>query len=107
MRLLAKLGKDKFSRDVIWNIASLGVAGVFGVAINIVIGLVYGSAALGVFNQVFALYLLLSQFVLFGCFGVNAENATGSLASREAPRSETRTKRSGVGLSPSRPSPLR
>jgi len=69
MKLLAKLSRDKFSRDVIWNIASLGIVGVFGIAINVVIGLVHGSAALGVFNQVFALYLLLSQFAVLGVHG--------------------------------------
>lgn len=69
MKLQEKLGRDKFSRDVIWNIASLGIVGVFGIANNVVIGMVHGSAALGVFNQVFALYLLLSQFAVLGVHG--------------------------------------
>ncbi len=56
----------KFSSDVVWNVAGLGLAGVCGIALNFFIGLSYGSAALGSFNQVFAAYILLSQLGSFG-----------------------------------------
>jgi O-antigen/teichoic acid export membrane protein len=59
-RLRALLG-DKFSQGVIWNIVSLGIAGVCGIVVNYLVGEVYGPAALGVFNQVFAVYVVASQ----------------------------------------------
>ena len=56
----------RFTRDVLWNVASLGVAGVSGIALNTLIGLIYGGAALGVFNQVFAAYIFFSQIAALG-----------------------------------------
>jgi O-antigen/teichoic acid export membrane protein len=56
----------QFSRDVVWNVASLAVAGACGIVLNYLIGLVYDEAALGVFNQVFAAYLLFSQLAALG-----------------------------------------
>ena len=58
----------RFNRDVLWNIASLGVLGVAGVIINVLIARDdrYGDEALGVFNQVFAFYIILSQFAVAG-----------------------------------------
>jgi O-antigen/teichoic acid export membrane protein len=60
------MGDKKFSRDVIWNVVSLGVAGVCGLAVNYVVGVVYGASALGVFNQVFAVYIVASQVTALG-----------------------------------------
>ncbi len=57
---------NKFSRDVIWNIASLAIAGLCGIALNYLIGLIYDDAALGVFNQVFAIYIFFSQIAVLG-----------------------------------------
>jgi O-antigen/teichoic acid export membrane protein len=57
---------DTFSRDVWWNVVSLGVAGVCGVAVNYLIGIRYGAAVLGVFNQVFAIYIVASQLAVLG-----------------------------------------
>jgi O-antigen/teichoic acid export membrane protein len=62
---MAEDGKT-FSRDVLWNVASLGIAGVLGVAINSIVGKVYGAAALGIFNQVFAIYIVVSQLAVLG-----------------------------------------
>lgn len=56
----------KFSRDVAWNVVSLGVAGVCGILLNYLISVVYSPAALGVFNQVFAAYILFSQVAALG-----------------------------------------
>ena len=49
-----------------WNFAGLAVAGVVGVVLNLAIGLKYGPSALGVFNQVFALYIVLAQIAALG-----------------------------------------
>jgi len=61
-----QLRTGKFSSDVSWNLVSFGILGVSGVLLNIIIGSCYGAATLGVFNQVFALYIFLSQFAVFG-----------------------------------------
>jgi O-antigen/teichoic acid export membrane protein len=57
---------NKFGRDVSWNFLSFGVLGVSGIFLNIIVGRFYGAGTLGVFNQVFALYILFSQFAVFG-----------------------------------------
>ena len=56
----------KFRSDVAWNIGSLAIAGGSGIVLNVLIGLVYDAAALGVFNQVFAAYILGSQVAALG-----------------------------------------
>ncbi len=57
---------SKFKSDVIWNI--LGYAGilVIGVLLNILILKFYDDEALGVFNQVYAIYIFLSQLAVGG-----------------------------------------
>jgi O-antigen/teichoic acid export membrane protein len=56
----------EFSIDLIWNFGSLLVLGACGIVINTVIARLVGPAALGVFNQVFALYIFLSQLSVGG-----------------------------------------
>jgi O-antigen/teichoic acid export membrane protein len=56
----------KFGQDVLWNIASYGVMAVSGIAINVIIWYVYSPDVLGVFNQVFAVYVIASQFAVAG-----------------------------------------
>jgi len=56
----------KFGQDMVWNLVSFGILGVSGVLLTVLIGRFYGAATLGVFNQVFALYTLLSQLAVFG-----------------------------------------
>lgn len=58
--------RQRFNRDVLWNVAGLGVAGVSGVVFNIVVGRAYGKDALGIFNQVYAVYIVLSQLAVGG-----------------------------------------
>ena len=58
--------KQRFNQEVLWNVASIGVLGVSGVAINFIIGRCRGEAALGVFNQVYAVYIILSQCAIVG-----------------------------------------
>ncbi len=58
--------KPKFRRDVLWNMGSLGVLGLTGIVINAVVIAWRGSETLGVFNQVFAAYIILSQMSVGG-----------------------------------------
>lgn len=56
----------KFARDVLWNVASLFVLGVTGIVLTTGIGRFYGPSELGVFQQVFVLYMILSQLATGG-----------------------------------------
>ena len=48
------------------NYVALGILGVSGLAINFLIGGYYGAVALGVFNQAYAVYVLVSQIAVMG-----------------------------------------
>lgn len=66
-RLRPMLGMNRrFNVEVAWNLASFGVLAVSGIVINIVIVRAHDKAALGVFNQVFAFYILLTQLAVLG-----------------------------------------
>lgn len=56
----------RFQRDVVWNFLSIAVLAVSGIALNALIGRVYGDSALGVFNQVWAAYVFFSQLAVGG-----------------------------------------
>lgn len=56
----------KFGRDVSWNYLSLIILGASGILMNVGIARFYGPETLGVFNLVFATYLILSQVAVFG-----------------------------------------
>ena len=56
----------KLSTDIGWNTVSFAVMATVGILLNIVIARYYGAAVLGVFNQVYAIYILLSQFAVGG-----------------------------------------
>jgi len=58
--------RARFSRDVWWNVAGLAIAGAAGILLNYLISVVHGAAALGAFNQVFAVYIVLSQLGALG-----------------------------------------
>ena len=58
--------RGKFGGDVLWSVGGLALVGLSGVVLNILIGRFYDPAALGVFNQVFAVYILFSQIGVFG-----------------------------------------
>ncbi|MEM7300225.1 MAG: oligosaccharide flippase family protein [Pseudomonadota bacterium] len=51
---------------IIWNLASLVVLGFAGIALNLIIGRSYGPETLGLFNIIFALFILFSQLCTFG-----------------------------------------
>jgi O-antigen/teichoic acid export membrane protein len=57
---------DKFTTDLLWNIGSFAMIAIMGILLNIIILKQYGTATLGVFNQVYAIYLLLSQLAVSG-----------------------------------------
>ena len=58
----------KFVKDVTWNIISFIILGISGILLNFIIGRFYSASTLGVFNQVFALYIFLSQFGALGIY---------------------------------------
>ncbi|NDJ75747.1 MAG: oligosaccharide flippase family protein [Chloroflexi bacterium] len=61
---LARL--DNFSLEVLLSMGSLVVLAISGVLLNMIITLARGTSGLGVFNQVFALYILASQLATVG-----------------------------------------
>ena len=56
----------KFSIDFLWNVGSLAVLGASGIVLHAIIGRFAGAEALGIFNQVFAFYIFLSQIAVGG-----------------------------------------
>jgi O-antigen/teichoic acid export membrane protein len=54
----------KFQKDVWWNLVSLVVLSISGLAINILVGRFYGASTLGFFNQTYAVYILGSQLAV-------------------------------------------
>ena len=56
----------RFQQDVAWNMVGYALMGVCGILLNVLIGIFYDPATLGVFNQVFAIYILFSQFAALG-----------------------------------------
>lgn len=65
-RSVSMIFRSKFGKDVSWNFASFIILGITGIVLNILVGRFYGAGVLGVFNQVFALYIFFSQFAVFG-----------------------------------------
>jgi O-antigen/teichoic acid export membrane protein len=58
---ISKGVNSRFNRGVIWNISSLGVLAVGGILLDAIILKFSDAETLGVFNQVFSIYLILSQ----------------------------------------------
>jgi O-antigen/teichoic acid export membrane protein len=50
--------KSKIAADTVWSYAAFAVMAAGGLAINIVIGAVFGAAGLGVFGQVMAIFVI-------------------------------------------------
>lgn len=57
---------SKFSVDSFYNFISLGLLAVCGLLINFVIARKYGASTLGVFNQTYAIYLVVTQLASMG-----------------------------------------
>jgi O-antigen/teichoic acid export membrane protein len=58
--------RNRFNVEVAWNLASFGVLAISGVILNVVIVRAHGRDALGVFNQVWAFYVVFSQVAVLG-----------------------------------------
>ena len=84
-------GSGRFRRDVAWNVGSLAFLAASGIALNVLIGDLYGPAKLGVFSQVLAAYVLCAQL---GVGGVHL-SALKSIA--EAPEDRPRATSIVVG----------
>ena len=61
---MAKL--NKFSSDSLYNLTAVGVGGVLYILINTFIIQGFSEKALGVFNQAYAIYIIISQITAFG-----------------------------------------
>ena len=55
-----------FRRDLLWNYGALAVTVLVGAALNLVIGGIRGEQALGVFVQLYAIYVILTQVAVLG-----------------------------------------
>lgn len=55
-----------FKKNLIWNYGAFLAMALTGVVLNIGIGLVYGAAALGIFNLLYAIYVIASQACTMG-----------------------------------------
>ena len=58
--------RGRFEQGVAFNVASLAVLGVSGIAINLLIARFGGAQDLGVFNQAYAVYIFASQLAVGG-----------------------------------------
>lgn len=58
--------KGKFKQDVVWNAGAFALSALFGVLMNLIIIRYYDAAALGAFNLVYAIFILLSQLAVGG-----------------------------------------
>jgi hypothetical protein len=63
---LQALSTSRFGLDVLWNMGSIVFLAVGGILLNSLILALRGEAALGIFNQVFAFYIVLSQIGVGG-----------------------------------------
>lgn len=65
-KYISKLFASKFSVDLIFNIVSFFICGVIGVLFNVIIIRYYDAATLGFFNQIYAVFIFLSQVSTWG-----------------------------------------
>lgn len=56
----------KFLKDTSWNYASFALMAVTGVALNFFIAAYFGVETLGVFNQIYAIYVVSAQLAVWG-----------------------------------------
>lgn len=66
MNSIKNIIAGKFIQGVLWNFASLAVLTVCGILLNLIIAWNYSTSVLGVFNQVYAIYIVASQFAVIG-----------------------------------------
>ena len=63
---MMRVPDGKFSKDLLWNASAFALSALLGVLVNLLIVRFYDPAALGVFNLVYASYILLSQLAVGG-----------------------------------------
>jgi O-antigen/teichoic acid export membrane protein len=63
---MMRVPEGKFSKDLLWNASAFALSALLGVLVNLLIVQFYDPAALGVFNLVYASYILLSQLAVGG-----------------------------------------
>jgi O-antigen/teichoic acid export membrane protein len=56
----------KFLKDTAWNYAAFGIMAATGVILNFYIAAHFGIATLGVFNQIYAVYVIAAQVAVMG-----------------------------------------
>lgn len=61
-----RVAEGKFSNDLLWNAAAFAGSALLGVLVNLLIIRFYDASALGVFNLVYAAYIILSQLAVGG-----------------------------------------
>lgn len=66
MKNLRCFVSSKFNQDILWNLGSIGILAISGIAINIIIITLRGPNALGIFNQIYAIYIVISQISVLG-----------------------------------------
>ena len=61
-----KFLQHKLATDIAWSMGSLIMLAASGILINLIIAAFRDAAALGAFNQAYAVYIVASQFAVFG-----------------------------------------
>lgn len=56
----------KITRDLMWNYVSIAIMAVSGALMNAVIAFFYDSSTLGIFNETYAWYMIISQITVWG-----------------------------------------
>ena len=70
--------QSKFLNDAVWNYGAFAVMAATGVILNFFIAGYFGIEALGVFNQIYALYVVAAQFAVMG-FHDSAQKHTSQM----------------------------
>jgi O-antigen/teichoic acid export membrane protein len=65
-RALHALFHQKLTRDITYSIGGFAVLAASGVVINLVVSVARDAAALGMFNLAYAVYIIVSQFAVWG-----------------------------------------
>jgi O-antigen/teichoic acid export membrane protein len=65
-KLKQVISQHKLTRDIAWSMGSFFTLAISGIVINIVVTAFRDAAALGVFNQAYAVYIIISQFAVWG-----------------------------------------
>jgi len=73
----------KLSRDIAWSVGSFGFLALSGILINVAVVGLRDAASLGVFNLAYAVYMVVSQFAVWGLHYSTMRNAAYHSSSRK------------------------